>query len=242
MTASHPEPRAHRRRRRGGRHWPWAGCSRPPGSRCSVFTSAAAFLRPARWRRARVCRARPADAGGERPRAAAGHHRGQRPGGRLHHRPRRRADVGGRHESRGGRLPHQAGRRRRPDRRRDRAIERSTLAHAASHERRAFLERLARLTPRERQVGALMIQGLLNKQIAGELGTAEKTVKVHRARVMEKLAVGSVAELARLAERTQTRCASSRRAGRAAARRAGASAPLRWRPKANWRSPTARPS
>ncbi len=47
-----------------------------------------------------------------------------------------------------------------------------------------------------------MIQGLLNKQIAWELGTAEKTVKVHRARVMEKLAVGSVAELARLAERT----------------------------------------
>jgi FixJ family two-component response regulator len=49
-----------------------------------------------------------------------------------------------------------------------------------------------------------MIQGLLNKQIAWELGTAEKTVKVHRARVMEKLAVGSVAELARLAERTST--------------------------------------
>lgn len=83
-----------------------------------------------------------------------------------------------------------------------RALERSTLAHAASHERRTFLERVARLTPRERQVGALMIQGLLNKQIAWELGTAEKTVKVHRARVMEKLAVGSVAELARLAERT----------------------------------------
>ena len=74
-------------------------------------------------------------------------------------------------------------------------------AHAASRERRAFLERLDRLTPRERQVGALMVQGLLNKQIAWELGTAEKTVKVHRARVMDKLSVGSVAELARLAER-----------------------------------------
>ncbi len=83
-----------------------------------------------------------------------------------------------------------------------RALERSTIAHAASRERRTFLDRVARLTPRERQVGALMIQGLLNKQIAWELGTAEKTVKVHRARVMEKLAVGSVAELARLAERT----------------------------------------
>lgn len=83
-----------------------------------------------------------------------------------------------------------------------RALERSASVHSASHERRAFLERVARLTPREHQVGALMIQGLLNKQIAWELGTAEKTVKVHRARVMEKLAVGSVAELARLAERT----------------------------------------
>ena len=83
-----------------------------------------------------------------------------------------------------------------------RAVERSTPAQAGDRERVAFLERVARLTPRERQVGALVIQGLLNKQIAGELGTAEKTVKVHRARVMEKLAVGSVAELARLAERT----------------------------------------
>ena len=85
-----------------------------------------------------------------------------------------------------------------------RALERSVARHAASLERAAFLERRARLTPRERQVGALMIQGLLNTQIAWELGTAEKTVKVHRARVMEKLAVGSVAELARLAERTHT--------------------------------------
>jgi FixJ family two-component response regulator len=84
------------------------------------------------------------------------------------------------------------------------ALERSTAAHAASRERVSFLERLARLTPREHQVGALMVQGLLNKQIAWELGTAVKTVKVHRARVMEKLGVGSVAELARLAERTHT--------------------------------------
>jgi FixJ family two-component response regulator len=85
-----------------------------------------------------------------------------------------------------------------------RALERSAMAHAASRERAEFLERLASLTPRERQVGALMVQGLLNKQIAWELGTAEKTVKVHRARVMDKLSVGSVAELARLAERTRT--------------------------------------
>jgi FixJ family two-component response regulator len=85
-----------------------------------------------------------------------------------------------------------------------RAVERSVAAQEGDRERVGFLARLARLTPRERQVGALVIQGLLNKQIAGELGTAEKTVKVHRARVMEKLKVGSVAELARLAERTRT--------------------------------------
>ena len=84
------------------------------------------------------------------------------------------------------------------------AVERSAAAQATDRERVAFLARLARLTPRERQVGALVIQGLLNKQIAGELGTAEKTVKVHRARVMEKLKVGSVAKFARLAERTHT--------------------------------------
>jgi DNA-binding CsgD family transcriptional regulator len=85
-----------------------------------------------------------------------------------------------------------------------RAIARSTAAQHGDRERADFQTRLARLTPRERQVGALVIQGLLNKQIAGELGTAEKTVKVHRARVMDKLEVGSVAELARLAERTHT--------------------------------------
>lgn len=82
------------------------------------------------------------------------------------------------------------------------ALERSADVGASSRERNAFLERIERLTPREREVGALMTRGLLNKQIAWELGTAEKTVKLHRARLLEKLSVGSVAELARLAERT----------------------------------------
>jgi FixJ family two-component response regulator len=62
--------------------------------------------------------------------------------------------------------------------------------------------RVQTLTPRERQVMALVVRGLLNKQIAFELGTVEKTVKVHRARVMEKMEVQSLAELVRLAERT----------------------------------------
>jgi FixJ family two-component response regulator len=57
------------------------------------------------------------------------------------------------------------------------------------------------LTPREFEVMQLVITGMLNKQIAGELGTAEKTVKVHRGRMMQKLGVTSVAELMRLVQR-----------------------------------------
>jgi FixJ family two-component response regulator len=60
---------------------------------------------------------------------------------------------------------------------------------------------LATLTPREREVLEHVVTGKLNKQIAGDLGTVEQTVKVHRARVMQKLKVHSVAELVRLTER-----------------------------------------
>lgn len=58
--------------------------------------------------------------------------------------------------------------------------------------------RLARLTPREREVLDIVVEGRLNKQIAADLGVAEKTVKVHRARVMQKLGVRTVADLVRL--------------------------------------------
>jgi FixJ family two-component response regulator len=61
--------------------------------------------------------------------------------------------------------------------------------------------RLKSLTAREVQVFALVVTGMLNKQIAAELGIVEKTVKVHRARVMEKMRAGSLAELVRLADR-----------------------------------------
>lgn len=61
--------------------------------------------------------------------------------------------------------------------------------------------RFAELTPREREVAAMVARGMLNKQIAWQLGTSEKTIKVHRARVMDKLAVESVAELVRLVDR-----------------------------------------
>ena len=57
------------------------------------------------------------------------------------------------------------------------------------------------LTPRERQVFALVVRGLLNKQIAGELGTAEKTVKIHRGQVMRKMEARSVPDLVRMAEK-----------------------------------------
>jgi FixJ family two-component response regulator len=63
------------------------------------------------------------------------------------------------------------------------------------------VERVKLLTPRETEVFALVVTGMLNKQVAGELGISEKTVKVHRARVMEKMQAGSVAELVRLADR-----------------------------------------
>jgi len=61
--------------------------------------------------------------------------------------------------------------------------------------------RADRLTPREREVMALVARGLLNKQIAFELGTSEKTVKVHRARVMQKMQVQSLAELVRVTDK-----------------------------------------
>jgi FixJ family two-component response regulator len=61
--------------------------------------------------------------------------------------------------------------------------------------------RQARLTPRENQVFSLVVTGMLNKQIAGRLGTCERTIKVHRARIMKKMEAGSVADLVRMADR-----------------------------------------
>lgn len=69
---------------------------------------------------------------------------------------------------------------------------------AASEATAGFRTRLARLTPREHEVMLHVIAGKLNKVIASDLGTTEHTVKVHRGRMMEKLEVGSVAELVRV--------------------------------------------
>jgi FixJ family two-component response regulator len=85
------------------------------------------------------------------------------------------------------------------------AVRRAVTRDRRSRQSRAELEsirtRLTTLTPREREVLEHVVAGQLNKQIAGDLGTVEKTIKVHRARVMRKMRVTSVAELARLAER-----------------------------------------
>lgn len=81
------------------------------------------------------------------------------------------------------------------------ALARDEANRRTRHELAGLRARLASLTPREREVLELVVTGKLNKQIAAELGTAEKTIKIHRARVMAKLGAGSVAELARLIER-----------------------------------------
>jgi FixJ family two-component response regulator len=81
------------------------------------------------------------------------------------------------------------------------AIARDQLTRAEQDWLDELRARLATLTPRERQVFEHVISGQLNKQIAADLGTVEKTVKVHRGRVMEKLKARSLAELVRLAGR-----------------------------------------
>ena len=83
----------------------------------------------------------------------------------------------------------------------ERALIRSTEQRRRSAEKNEARHLLALLTPREFEVMQFVITGMLNKQIAGELGTAEKTVKVHRGRMMQKLRVSSVAELVRLTEK-----------------------------------------
>lgn len=81
------------------------------------------------------------------------------------------------------------------------AIEKDRNARAEYTEVHGIRRRIELLTPREDEIFRYVVTGMLNKQIALELGIAEKTVKVHRGRVMEKLGVNSVAELVRLAEK-----------------------------------------
>jgi FixJ family two-component response regulator len=81
-----------------------------------------------------------------------------------------------------------------------RAADRSREARASRAEFDGLQRRYERLTPRERQVFQLITSGLLNKQAGAELGTGEKTIKVQRARVMDKMEAASLAELVRMAD------------------------------------------
>jgi FixJ family two-component response regulator len=81
------------------------------------------------------------------------------------------------------------------------ALERSARDRRERAEVESIQERWARLTPREREVMRLIVSGRMNKEVAAELGTVEKTIKVHRARVMEKMKAASFAALVQQAER-----------------------------------------
>lgn len=81
------------------------------------------------------------------------------------------------------------------------ALEKATAQHETAASLAALEARLARLTPREREVFEHVIAGKPNKRVANQLGTSEQTIKVHRARVLEKLEVRSVAELVQIAQK-----------------------------------------
>jgi FixJ family two-component response regulator len=81
------------------------------------------------------------------------------------------------------------------------ALERSRLALVQEAEMQELRNRYASLTPREREVMALVVSGLLNKQVGGELGISEITVKAHRGQVMQKMKANSIADLVKMAGR-----------------------------------------
>ncbi len=85
------------------------------------------------------------------------------------------------------------------------ALQRSAEQRRRATQRNEARQLLDLLTPREFEVMELVIRGMLNKQVGGELGVAEKTVKVHRGRLMQKLGVTSVAELVQLVQKAEVR-------------------------------------
>ncbi len=166
---------------------------------------------PARLPRSRRCAAarlrgrRSAHARRRRPRAARRARAARVPvAAGLLDRPRRRPEHRARDEGRRHRFPLQALRGHRSARG-DQSAPSPASARSARRGRPARpCERASEeLTPREREVCLRVAQGRLNKQIAAELGAAEKTIKVHRGRVMEKLGMESVAELVRFVDRLQ---------------------------------------
>ena len=85
------------------------------------------------------------------------------------------------------------------------ALEKDRGNRHKQAEAKAIQDRLTSLTPREYEVLTLIITGMINKQAASELGTTEKTIKVHRARIMEKMHCESLAQLVRIAEKVGVR-------------------------------------
>jgi FixJ family two-component response regulator len=81
------------------------------------------------------------------------------------------------------------------------AIGRDCLLHKERSETGELRQRYEQLTPREREVIPLVAAGLLNKQVAGELATTERTIKFHRAHIMQKMHAESLADLVRMAEK-----------------------------------------
>jgi FixJ family two-component response regulator len=81
------------------------------------------------------------------------------------------------------------------------AVERDSVAHIEQTELAGIRQRYEKLTPREKEVMGLVVQGLLNKQIALKLSASEGTVKIHRGHVMLKMQAGSITDLVRMADR-----------------------------------------
>ena len=167
-----------------------------------TFASAQDFLSRPRADRSLLPGARCDAAGTQRPRAAAAARRPDRHADHLHHRLRRRAHDACRAMKAGAvefltkpfkddvLLNAIRG-----------AIERSRAALRLDSEMRALRDCYASLTPREREVMALVVSGLLNKQVGGELGISEITVKAHRGQVMRKMKADSLPDLVTMAAR-----------------------------------------